>query len=319
MIVTVTLNPALRVSYEAQRVSLGSVNQVSRVRHHIGGRGLAVARILHTFGHEVVAAGLAGGASGEVIRTELAKDGVATQFTWITAESRRVLEVTDESSGAVTTFREPAPFITTEELGRLAADYRSLMVDATAAVLCGSLPVGLPDETYATLATYAAEANVPVVLDAGESSLRLCASRRPTLIIPEMPVPGRGRPPETKPPAQCEATDPAALVACGAGAVAVVSGDAVRVVTADGGWRAWLGPGGPAPVRGGPGGPDAAGDLVSSRDALVAGLVPGIVLGWSWPEALRHAVALAVAESGGEVDLDAYERLLPKVVVAPSE
>lgn len=60
MIVTVTLNPALHVGYEAERVMLGRANPVSRVRYQPGGRGLAVARVLHTFGHEVVAAGPAG-------------------------------------------------------------------------------------------------------------------------------------------------------------------------------------------------------------------------------------------------------------------
>jgi hypothetical protein len=44
--------------------------------------------------------------------------------------------------------------------------------------------------------------------------------------------------------------------------------------------------------------------------------VPGIALSWSWPDTLAHAVALA-ASSGpaGEVDLEAYERLLPDVIV----
>ncbi len=53
-----------------------------------------------------------------------------------------------------------------------------------------------------------------------------------------------------------------------------------------------------------------------SREALVAGLIPGLVLGWSWPDRLRHAVALAAAAGpSGETDLDSYERLLPAVAV----
>jgi tagatose 6-phosphate kinase len=302
VIVTVTLNPALHVGYEAERVSRGAANQVSRVSYRAGGRGLAVAKVLHTFGHEVVAAGLAGGASGEMIRAELAKAGVATQFTWITGESRRVLEVTDTADGTVTAFGEPAPYITTEELGRLAADYRALMADATAAVLCGSLPAGLPAETYGSLASYAAEAGVPVVLDASGSALRHAVSRRPALVIPGD---GTGDPvtvtgPEAGAPA---AGDAAALVAGGAGAVAILSDAGVRAVTAAGEWRAELA--GQHPRR-------------ASRDAMVAGFVPGIALAWSWPDTLAHAVALA-ASSGpaGDVDLEAYERLLPKVTVTP--
>ena len=301
MIVTVTLNPALRVGYEAERVSRGAANEVSRVSYRAGGRGLAVAKVLHTFGHEVVAAGLVGGSSGEVIRDELARAGVATQFTRINGESRRILEITDAADGTVTTFGEPAPFITTEELGRLAADYRALMADATAAVLCGSLPDGLPAETYGSLASYAAEAGVPVVLDASGSALRHAVSRHPALVIPgdatgdpaAVTVPGPGTP---------AADGAAALVADGAGAVAILSGGGVRAVTAAGEWRAELA--GQHPQR-------------ASRDAMVAGFVPGIALAWSWPDTLAHAMALAASsDPAGDVDLEAYERLLPKVIVA---
>jgi tagatose 6-phosphate kinase len=310
VIVTVTLNPALRVGYEAERVSRGAANEVSRVSYRAGGRGLAVAKVLHTFGHEVVAAGLVGGSSGEVIRDELARAGVATQFTRITGESRRVLEITDAADGTVTTFGEPAPYITTEELGRLAADYRALMADATAAVLCGSLPDGLPAETYGSLASYAAEAGVPVVLDASGSALRHAVSRRPALVIPGDPagdpaafaVPGPGTP-AADGAAALVADGAAALVAGGAGAVAILSSGGVRAVTAAGEWRAELA--GQHPRR-------------ASRDAMVAGFVPGIALSWSWPDTLAHAMALAASsDPAGDVDLDAYERLLPMVTVSP--
>jgi tagatose 6-phosphate kinase len=289
VIVTVTLNPALHVRYRTEQVRLGARNQVSEVSYRAGGRGLAVARVLHTFGHEVVAAGLAGGASGEMIRAELAKAGVPAHFTWISGESRRVLDVADESAGAVTGFGEPAPYITTEELGRLAADYRSLMADASAAVLCGSLPAGLPLEIYGSLASYAAEAGVPVILDADGSALWHAVRRRPALVIPE------------------QARDPGQLVASGAGAVAVQCDQLVRVVTAGQEWRARL----TGPHGSGPG-------LPGSRAALVAGLVPGITLGWSWPDMLRHAVALAAtARPAGDVDLESYESLVPEVTVDP--
>ena len=337
MIVTVTLNPALHVGYEAKGVSRGAANQVSHVSYRAGGRGLAVAKVLHTFGHEVVAAGLVGGASGEVIRAELARAGVATQFTWITGESRRVLEVTDTADGTVTAFGEPAPYITTEELGRLAADYRALMADATAAVLCGSLPAGLPAETYGSLASYAAEAGVPVVLDASGSALRHAVGRRPALVIPAQASDAGGdggadgaragdtegggaRAGDTEvggaragnaemggarvgDAEDAEAGDPAALLAGGAGAVAILSDAGVRAVTAAGEWRAEL-------ARQHPG--------RESRDAMVAGFVPGIALAWSWPDTLAHAVALAASsDPAGDVDLEAYERLLPKVTVTP--
>jgi fructose-1-phosphate kinase PfkB-like protein len=286
MIVTVTLNPALRVRYDVPQVRYGAHNDVSGVSYLAAGRGLVVARILHAFGHEVVAAGLAGGAAGELIKATLARSGVATQFTAIGRESRRVLEISDASGAPPTAYGEPAPYITTEELGRLAADYRRLMTGAIAAVLSGSLPAGMPPETYGTLASYAADAGVPVVLDADGPSWH-GASRRPALVITTAPSPA----------------DPGALVAGDAGAVAVVADQAVQVVTGDDEWLASL---------------DGPFQLSRSRDAIVAGFVPGIALGWSWPDMLRHAVALAASEASwsfDESDLAAYERLLPAVVI----
>jgi tagatose 6-phosphate kinase len=311
MIVTLTLNPALRVSYTAQRLALGAPNLVSQVRYRASGAGFAVARVLHTFGHEVVAAGLAGGAAGELIRAELARSGVATQFTPIAMETRRVIGVTDAASGQVTEFAEPAPYITTEELGRLAADYRALMDGATAVVLCGSLPAGLPAEIYASLASYAAEAGVRAILDARGRALWHALPRRPALVLPEPPgpaePPGQGRPPAAEGAVPAGEPGAAGLLSHGAQAVAHACGGTVQVLTAGGRWRAWLPPAPPA----GPGWP---------HEALVAGFVPGIALGWSWPDMLRHAVALAAAaQSPGEVDLGRYEALLPDVQVEPGQ
>ncbi len=286
MIVTITLNASLRVQYEAQRIDWGAPNRVTRVRYRAGGQGLAVARALRALGGDVVAAGLVGGATGDLITADLARSGVRTRFTAISGESRRVLEVADAQRGQTTILDESAPYITTEELGRFAADYRKLMTEATAAVLCGTLPAGLPPEIYGSLVTYAAEAGVPAIIDAEGPALSYGASRRPALVIP---VPGQ--------------VDVAALVAGGVPAVAVVSDHDVHVVTAGRDWRGTL---------------DGHSRLPGSRDALVAGLVSGVVPGWSWPDTLRHAIALGAAVgSSGEVDLDAYDMLLPEVVLRP--
>jgi tagatose 6-phosphate kinase len=330
VIVPVTLNPALHVHYEADRVVLGAANRVGRVRYEAGGRGLAVARLLNTFGHDVVAAGLAGGSSGELIRIELAKAGVATQFTRITAESRRVVRVADAEGGLLTSFEEPAPYITTEELGRLAADYRALLDGATAVVLCGSLPAGLPAETYGSLTSYATGAGVPVILDAGGSVLRHGAARGPALVIPDGWEPARSESAGSD-AAGCDAAGPdaagsdaagsdaagseaadrvaAELMAAGASSVVLLTEGGMRAVSGEGQWHAAVAPPGPH---------DADGQAAAGRrDALVAGFVPGIALGWSWPDMLRHAVALSASVTAdGEADLAAYEKLLPQVTVA---
>ena len=224
MIVVVTLNAALDVAYEAESPSWQATRDVSRVRHRAGGSGVAVARVLYRFGHEVVVAGLAGGATGELIREDLGRSGLPVALTAISQESRRVLAVTDTVSGQTMRLREPGPYVTTEELGRFAGDYRRLLADATAVVLCGSLPLGMPPEIYGSLATYAAEAGVPVILNTGGEALQYAVTRRPDLVVPD----DEG---ERMDELGAEDTDGGALLAQGAVAVAVPSGDRILVVT----------------------------------------------------------------------------------------
>jgi tagatose 6-phosphate kinase len=323
------------VAYTAGDLDADGIRAVSRPGYRAGGRGVTVARLLRAFGHDVLAAGLAGGAAGELIRNDLAESGVPTAFTMIRGESRRIFRFAGPESEPVRQFGEPGPYITTEELGRFAGDYRRLMAGAAAVVLCGSLPDGLPPEIYGSLVTYAAEAGVPVILDAGGEELKHAVGHRPDLVV-----------------AETSSTDPglgAALIRLGAGAAAVTtgqlaSGQVIRAVTATGEWTARIAPGalGPdAPLHSASGAldPDAPLHPASdpgpayepARGALVAGLVPGQLLGWSWPDRLRNALALAAAAQGtagpdgaavpeGQgtrylVDLAAYERLLDAVTV----
>jgi tagatose 6-phosphate kinase len=323
VIVTVTLNAALHVAYitgEAALLTSGgttspsppgeSSTPISRPRYRAGGRGVTVARVLRSFGHDVLAAGLAGGASGELIIQDLARSGVPTAFTLIRGESRRFFSFSGPGPGTrALRFSEPGPYITTEELGRFATDYRRLLASAAAVVLCGSLPDGLPADTYGSLVTYAAEAGVPVILDAGGEELKHAVGHGPDLVV-----------------AESSAVEPetggfgAALIRLGAGAAAVAVGGQVHAVTPDGEWTARL-------EAADAEGPDAS--CAPARGALVAGLVPGQLLGWSWPDRLRHALALAAGGAGSwtrapggpeerdRVDLAAYERLLEAVRIEP--
>src|ERR1700761_6431755 len=228
VIVTVTLNAALHVAYATGKAA-DDITPISRPDYRAGGRGVTVARLLHSFGHDVLAAGLAGGASGEMIIQDLARSGVPTAFTLIRGESRRFFRFSDpDPGGPALRFSEPGPYITTEELGRFAADYRRLLAGAAAVVLCGSLPDGLPADTYGSLVTYAVEAGVPVILDAGGEELKHAIGHGPGLVVAET---GSAGPDQGT-----------TLLRLGAGAAAVAAKDRVQVVTADGEWTARLAP-----------------------------------------------------------------------------
>jgi tagatose 6-phosphate kinase len=295
VILTVALNATVNVSYEAEEISWGAPNQISRMTSRAGGGSLAVARVLAGLGEDVLVAGFAGGGAGDLIEADLARSGVTTAFTRISRESRRVVEVADEAREQSTWLSEPAPFITTEELGRFAGEFRKLLPGMDAVVLSGGLPAGLPLDIYASLASYAAEASVPAIIHAGGPALWRSLERHPALVLlaSTAGVPGAGA-----------SEGPAALVTRGSKAAAMLSGAALLAAASNGQAGQWR-----AALEGYPG-------LSLSAEAVVAGLLPAVTQGWTWPDALVHAVALgASADLLGEVDLDAYDLLSSEVVL----
>ena len=180
-------------------------------------------------------------------------------------------------------------------LGRFAGEFRKLLPGLDAVVLSGGLPAGLPLDIYASLASYAAEASVPAIIHAGGPALWRSLERHPALVLlaSTAGVPGAGA-----------SEGPAALVTRGSKAAAMLSGAALLAAASNGHAGQWR-----AALEGYPG-------LSLSAEAVVAGLLPAVTQGWTWPDALVHAVALgAAADLLGEVDLDAYDLLSSEVVL----
>src|SRR5215831_10879927 len=167
MILAVSLNPALDVTHHVAGVDWSGVNRPRQVTVAPGGKALNVARTLRALGSEVLVIGLAGGVTGEAVRAGLAGSGVPGRFTPIAGETRRTFAVVDTRSHDTALFNEPGPAVADGEYREFLVMYENALPGCDAVVLSGSLPPGLPPDTYAGLAARAAAVAVPVVLDAG--------------------------------------------------------------------------------------------------------------------------------------------------------
>ena len=178
MILVVTLNPALDVTHHVPGVDWDGVNRPAATRAQAGGKGLNVARTLRAIGARVQVIGLAGGITGEQVVSALGKLGVPAAFTRIGGETRRTFAVVDTARGGTALFNEPGPAVGPDEYAEFCVRYEKALAGCSAVVLSGSLPRGLPADTYAELGAMAAAAGVPAVLDAhGEALLRGAAAR----------------------------------------------------------------------------------------------------------------------------------------------
>ena len=79
MILTVTMNPSIDISYPLDELKIDTVNRVVDVTKTAGGKGLNVTRVLSEFGDSVVATGLVGGKLGDFL-VENIDDKVSKRF-----------------------------------------------------------------------------------------------------------------------------------------------------------------------------------------------------------------------------------------------
>jgi tagatose 6-phosphate kinase len=315
VIVVVALNPALDVTHHLDAVDWTGVNRPARVSALPGGKGLNVARTLRQLGAEVLVLSLTGGSTGGAVRARLDAAGVPAVFTEIEAETRRTFAVVDAARGAVALFNEPGPAVSAAEFARLRASYADALAGGcSAVVLSGSLPAGLPDDSYAELVAIARRAGAPALLDTSGAALLAGASAGPAVIKPnlaelaaavgrEVPWRGAGDPrPVLDAAAELAERGPATVVVS-------LAADGLLALTPDGAWLA--------------SGPAVTGNPTGAGDAVVAALAHGLELGRPWPERLRHAAALgaaaAAAPVAGEYRRADYERALADVTVTGLE
>src|SRR5262249_12644588 len=158
MILAVSLNPALDVTHHVTGVDWSGVNRPQQVTVAPGGKALNVARTLRALGGEVLVIGLAGGVTGEGVSTGLDEAGGASRFAPVAGETRRTFAVVDTRSHDAALFNEPGPTVSDGEYDEFLVLYEESLAWCSAVVLSGSLPPGLPQDSYAGLAERAAAA-----------------------------------------------------------------------------------------------------------------------------------------------------------------
>jgi tagatose 6-phosphate kinase len=304
MILSVTPNVALDITYRVDQLTPGSSHRVREVEERAGGKGINVARVLHALGHDTMIFGFIGSATAATITTDLARGGLAHELISIEGPTRRSIAVVDSSNGEATLFNEAGPRVPAARWEDLEAILAARLPDAKALVVSGSLPPGANDDSCARLVRLAASHRVTVLVDTvGEALLQAAAGGADILK-----------------PNSSELLDITGLsdVAAAAtelrrrGAKAVVASlgeDGMTAFTSDGSWRA------APPTR-------VAGNPTGAGDAAVAALIAGAVASTPWPDRLRDAVALSAAAviqpMAGSFDVNHYRSFVHQIFVEES-
>ena len=183
MILTVTMNPSIDISYPLDELKIDTVNRVVDVTKTAGGKGLNVTRVLSELGDQVAATGLIGGKLGEYL-VENIDDKVAKRFFSIQGETRNCIAILHGENQ--TEILEKGPEVLEKEGQDFLAYFKELLENIEVVAISGSLPAGLPVDYYADLVRLANQAGKPVILDCSGAALQavLESEHKPTVIKP---------------------------------------------------------------------------------------------------------------------------------------
>jgi 1-phosphofructokinase len=284
-IATVSLNPAIDQTVVIPDFTAGAVNRVEREQSDAGGKAVNVAAFLAHFGLPVAVTGLLGDANAQPFERLFAERGIDDRFVRVPGHTRVNVKIVDEVQDRVTDINFPGLAPGPADLERLTAAVDGLCSDTQWFVLSGSLPAGVPKDTYANLVCRLKARGRRVVLDASGPPFGAAIACAPDIVKPNIEELRElvRRPLETQEEVVGAARE---LIGLGVGLVAVSMGPEGALFVERGSELLAV------PPR------IAVRSTVGAGDAMVAGIVSATLRGLDPADRARLATAFSLAALG---------------------
>ena len=190
MIVTLTLNPGLDLTYTVTESSVGEVDvhRATTATLEASGKGVNVSRALHTNGIETVAVVPLGGSTGHHLAELLALDGVRHRIVAQRAVTR-VNTTIVANGGHTAKVNGPGGRLAGEDLEALTGEVAAALVGSPAGdqawlAVCGSLPPGLDPAVVGEFVALAHAHDARCAVDASGTALTAAIEAGADLLAP---------------------------------------------------------------------------------------------------------------------------------------
>ena len=279
-IATLTLNPALDVTYDVQALEPDHKCHALHVSHHPGGNGINVGRALRVLGVEASNIAILAGDVGRMVAGLCEQELENPHFLMTEGQTRINCTCLDLSNHLQYEVTGIGPLVNPQLIQETTAVFLERVRDGIG-ILTGSIPPGVPDTIYAELTKLLHHAGAQAVVDAHGTLLHQALEQeyKPFLIKPNRYelelLCGR-----KLPTIQDVAGEAMAIRERGVEMVCVsLGGEGALLATASG---IWHGQAIPVPVR----------CTVGAGDSMVAGLVAGLATHQDAAQALRLGLAM---------------------------
>lgn len=184
MILTVTLNPVLDKSVTVDKIVPDQKLRCSNPTYYAGGGGINVSKGIKKLDGHSIALFPSGGANGKKIEWILSETGIPTKVVNVDYETRESFIVNTELTNQQYRFNTPGEEISSQILDTI-FEY-IVTIKPKILVVSGSLPIGAPLDTYATIAKIAHSINSKMILDTSGDALKHAAESGVFLLKPNI-------------------------------------------------------------------------------------------------------------------------------------
>ncbi len=183
-IVTVTFNPTIDKTTSIDALMPERKLRCSEPTFEPGGGGINVARAIKKLGGEATAIFPAGGYSGKFLNELMSREGVPVSVIETQSHTRENLIVFDRSTTQQYRFGMPGSHVTQEEWRKVLQVIEES--NAKYIIASGSLPPGMPDDIFATIADIAKRKNARLVVDTSGTALKKAVDKGVFLLKPNL-------------------------------------------------------------------------------------------------------------------------------------
>ena len=320
MILTLTPNPTIDRTIFVRNFRLGAIVRGERETVVPSGKGVGSSLVIHELGGETTVLGLKAGFTGDWHASLLDKGGIPNDLIPAYGETRTCVVLVDVAAQDQSTISASTLSATPEHLSQLLTLLDRYADRAWGLICAGSLPPGLPPDSYTCLLSRARQQGLHTLFDSSGESLRQGVAGLPHILKvnqvelqaldPSMPVVGENQDHNHSPSDLTRlaerlttrlnewASDGLIVTLGGRGSLAVTSKGCYHVQPPQ------------VPVV----------STAGAGDALSGGIMLARCQGAGWPAALALGTAAAASVLTNEVTAvcqrDQVEALLPRVGVS---
>ncbi|KJY82919.1 hypothetical protein TW81_12010 [Vibrio galatheae] len=181
--VTVTLNPAIDLSAQAQDLALNQVNSVQETKRYAAGKGINVGKVLSDLGASVTLSGFLGRHNSKLFETFFASNGLNTHFVMVDGTNRTNIKIHD-TSGGTTDINFNGFRVEESDIAALHKTILELATDHDGFIFAGSLPENLSEHIVVGWIEELKQLGKKVVLDSSKKMLCAGIKAKPWLVKP---------------------------------------------------------------------------------------------------------------------------------------